>query len=134
MRDVLYLTLISAVLLLCFALCGCSRVQYVPVETVRIDSTFLHKHTRDSIYVLDSVFVSERGDTIVKEKVKYIYKDKTRTDTLYIEKRDTVRVPVPVERKLSRWEEVHIALGKVCVWVMVAVFIYVGFRLYKVFR
>lgn len=134
MRDIVYMVLISLALLLCFALCGCSRVQYVPVETVRIDSTFLHKHTRDSIYVLDSVFVLERGDTIVKEKVKYIYKDKTRTDTLYIEKRDTVRVPVPVERKLSRWEEVYIALGKVCVWVMVAVFIYVGFRLYKVFR
>lgn len=134
MRDIVYMALISLALLLCFALCGCSRVQYVPVETVRIDSTFLHKHTRDSIYVLDSVFVLERGDTIVKEKVKYIYKDKTRTDTLYIEKRDTVRVPVPVERKLSRWEKVHIALGKVCVWVMVAVFIYVGFRLYKVFR
>lgn len=134
MRDIVYMVLISLALLLCFALCGCSRVQYVPVETVRIDSTFLHKHTRDSIYVLDSVFVLERGDTIVKEKVKYIYKDKTRTDTLYIEKRDTVRVPVPIERNLSRWEEVHIALGKVCVWVMVAVFIYVGFRLYKVFR
>ena len=32
----------SFIVALLFAMCGCARVQYVPVETVRIDLSLIH--------------------------------------------------------------------------------------------
>lgn len=110
------------------SLSGC-RTKYVPVKTVRTDSVFLEKIRKDSIFVRDSVYVREKGDTVYLYKYKYVYKDKLTTDTVYVERTDSVEVPVPVERKLSRWERwkmefggmsfgVCIGLSAVIVWLI----------------
>ena len=39
---------------------GCTTTQYVPVESVRVDSVYIAKVERDSIYERDSVFVTMR--------------------------------------------------------------------------
>ena len=96
-------------------LSGCKSVQYVPVETVRTDSVYIDRFQRDSIYQRDSVFVNRwtAGDTVYQDKVvwKYVYRDKVKYDTVAILRSDTVRVPYPVERRLSTWEQVRLNVG-----------------------
>ena len=67
----------------------------------------------DSVVIKDSVFVYHSGDTVVMNKV--LYRDrvrnvwKTRTDTLM--RSDSVRVPYPVERELTRQEKRYLTIG-----------------------
>ena len=113
-------------------LCGCKQVQYVPVERVRTDSVYMTKVQRDSIYKYDSVFVRERGDTVEVVKCRYLFVDKWRRDTMYVERIDTIRIPVPVERELSRWERVKQEAGGVAIGgFAVALLIIVGYIVYK---
>lgn len=96
-------------------LTGCKSVQYVPVENVRTDSVYIDRFQRDSIYQRDSVFVNRwtAGDTVYQDKVvwKYVYRDKVKYDTVAILRSDTVRVPYPVERRLTTWEQVRLNVG-----------------------
>lgn len=103
----LWLLLVLAVL----SLAACKQVQYVPVETVRLDSIYLTQMQRDSILRYDSVYVADKGDTVWLEKFKYLYRDRWRVDTLVSVRTDTVSVPYPVERKLTRWERVKLEAG-----------------------
>lgn len=92
-------------------ICSCRTVKYVPVETVKVDTTYINKSQRDSIYMLDSVYVKEKGDTVLIEKYKYLYRDKLVRDTLYMAKTDSIQVPYPVEKVLTRWQQLKLELG-----------------------
>lgn len=92
-------------------LCGCRQTQYVPVVTILHDSIYLTQMQRDSILRYDSVYVADKGDTVWLEKYKYLYRDRWRVDTLVSVRTDTVSVPYPVERKLTRWERVKLEAG-----------------------
>lgn len=96
-------------LLACLLLAGCRTVKYVPVPSVSVDSVYVDRFTRDSVYLHDSVFVNQwmKGDTVFVDKVvtKYKYKDRWRFDTVAVMRVDSVRVPYPVEKDLSWWEE-----------------------------
>lgn len=96
-------------------MCSCTRTVYIPQTTVQHDSVFLHTHSRDSIYVHDSVTIREKGDTIWLTRWRTEYRDRIRIDTAYIERRDSVAVPYPVERKLSRKERLYMSAGRVAV-------------------
>lgn len=96
-------------------LCSCTRTIYVPVTSVQHDSIYLHTHSRDSIVVRDSVTIREKGDTVWLERWRIEYRDRIRTDTAYIERRDSIAVPYPVERKLSRKERLYMSAGRVAV-------------------
>lgn len=122
------LLIIAWVLMLAWLMSGC-RTQYVPVESVRTDSIFLSKTLRDSIYVKDSVWVKEVGDTIWVDKYRYVYKYVSLHDTIYIERRDSVQVPYPVERKLTFWEKIKIDVGNTCSLIIFAIIIYFFMRL-----
>lgn len=101
---------VTAAVLMAVLLCGC-RTRYVPLKTIRKDSVYLDKWRKDSIFVRDSVYVRAKGDTVYMYKYKYVYKDKLTTDTMYVHRTDSVEVPVPVERELSRWERWKMELG-----------------------
>lgn len=117
-------------------LSGCKSVQYVPVETVRTDSVYIDRYQHDSIYQQDSIFVNRwtAGDTVYQDKVvwKYVYRDKVKYDTVAILRSDTVRVPYPVERRLSTWEEVRLNVGGWAIGaVIIFILIVVGIIVYK---
>ena len=98
-------------LFLVFTLWSCRSVKYVPVETVRTDSIYINQVQRDSIYQHDSIYIHEKGDTVWMEKYKYIYRDKIVRDTMYFNRTDTIREPYPVEKELSRWQQMKLELG-----------------------
>ena len=105
-------TIIYCVILLTLAICSsCRSVKYVPVETVRVDSLYLTIHERDSIHIKDSIYIREKGDTVFVERWRTQYRDRGRTDTLYVDRVREVQVPYPVEKELTWWQEVMINFG-----------------------
>lgn len=117
-------------------LTGCKSVQYVPVETVRTDSVYVDHYLRDSVYQRDSVFINRwtAGDTVYLDKVvwKYVYRDKVKYDTVAILRSDTVRVPYPVERKNTKWEQIRLDVGGWAIGVVIiTILIVIGCMVYK---
>ena len=103
------------ILLAGFVLIGlgaCRSVRYIPVERVRHDSVVTILHHRDSIYQHDSVYIKEKEDTLLIERWHTRWRDRVSHDTLYMSKTDTIRIPVPVERKLTKAERTYITIGK----------------------
>lgn len=117
-------------------LTGCKSVQYVPFETVRTDSVYVDRYLRDSIYQRDSVFINRwtAGDTVYQDKVvwKYVYRDKVKYDTVAILRSDTVRIPFPVDRELSKWEQIRLDVGGWAIGVVIiTILIVIGCMVYK---
>lgn len=103
--------------LLCAMLFGCTTTKYVPVIEHHTDTMRITQHQRDSIYLHDSIRVSEKGDTIRIEKWHTRYIERTSHDTIYQSKTDSIPVPYKVteyvERKRSAMEWGLIAIGTV---------------------
>ena len=107
------------VVMLLLCLISCRSIQYVPVETTKTeykekkgkDSTTTREvvNTRDSVITRDSVVYTynDKGELLSKEiwhwKERYRDKDneyhelKAKYDSLNVAKRDSIRVPYPVE-------------------------------------
>ena len=102
-------------LLVLWALCSCTKTEYITVEKVRTDTTYITKHQRDSIYVHDSTAV-ERKDSIIRiEHWHTKYVDHAVHDTLYQATHDTIPQPYPVikevEKPLSRRQKAVFTIG-----------------------
>lgn len=117
----------AAAMLLIWSMCSCST-QYVPVESVRYDSVFFEKIRKDSIFVQDSVFIRQKGDTVFKDKFHVVYKYVLLRDTMLTVRRDSIPVPVPVEKKRTWLEQTKIDVGGYAVTIIV---IYVLCRLMR---
>lgn len=105
------------VILVALLLVGCkTKEKVVTVEKVRNDTTYITKHQRDSVWLHDSIHVTEKGDTIKIEKWHTKYVEKATHDTLYQATHDTIPQPYPVEklveRELSWWQQTRIHLGE----------------------
>ena len=48
----------------------------------RVNEQYLSFHTRDSIFLHDSVRVRESADTVFVTRIRTLYRDRLRTDTL----------------------------------------------------
>lgn len=81
-------------------LTSCSpKVIYVP--EVHTDSIYITKHQKDSVWLHDSILVTEKGDTIRVEKWHTKYIERQVHDTCFVSKTDSVAVPYPVKEKLT---------------------------------
>jgi len=105
------------ILLLTLLIEGCTTTKYVPVETVRVDSIFVAKVERDSIYERDSIFIAVKADTVFKTSLKYVYRDRIVHDTVSVLRCDTIAKVVEVEKKLSFWAQQKLELGGVAMLV-----------------
>ena len=113
---VLYMLIVFMVGLMLIALGACKSVKYVPVETIKYDSIYITQHQRDSIYLHDSIFHKEKGDTILIEKWHTKYIEKQVHDTLIQIERDTIPQPYPYEvevpAQLSWWQKTRMHIGE----------------------
>lgn len=116
-----------------FLLSGCKSIQYVPVPEYHHDSIYFTNVQFDSIYIKDSTYQHEftRNDTVFSETVKWKtkYKEKAVHDTSYIERVDSVSVPVPVERKLTARERIYMKIGEYSIYGIFAIVILYAIRL-----
>ena len=107
-------------LLIMYFFCEC-RTEYIPVESLRYDSVMIEKLMRDSVFMRDSVYLKEKGDTIYKYKDRFVYVYKNRVDTFFAEKIREIEIPVQVERKLSWWERVKLKYAECVIGALVAI-------------
>ena len=107
---------------------SCKSIKYVPVETTKTE--YRDKIFRDSVTRYDSVYMKEKGDTLILERYRYLYKNSIIRDTTII--RDTIQVPYPVEVikqvkvPLSGWLNFQVWCGRIALFVlMLACFFFV---------
>ena len=112
-RVLLWWSAVAIILIiaLCGVLCSCRSVRYIEVPRVSRDTLRVVQVETRRDSVRDSIFLREfvRGDTVYR--VKYVerlrWRDRWRVDTLCAVRVDSVGVPYPVERKISRWDKVR---------------------------
>ncbi len=113
----LLLTIVAALTLLT----GCKTTKYVPVETVKTEYRDREVERLSTDTVTDTRFIFVKGDTVVD------YRERTKTrivevhDTATVVKTDSVGVPYPVERKLTRWERTKMDYGGWAIGAVVAI-------------
>lgn len=115
-----------AVMWLLLMLTGCTSTRYVPVERVRTEWRDREVERVVTDTVRDSRVVLVKGDTVVDVRDRWHRSTVTVHDTVSVERTDTVSVPYPVERQLSRWEQTKmdfggVALGALAIVVCAAV-------------
>ena len=130
MKKNLILAAIALILCLC---CSCQQVRYIPVETTKTE--YRDKLQRDSVYLYDSVYVKEKGDTLIMERYRYLFREKLIRDSIHIN--DTIRVPYPVEvakqvkKPLTGWQNFQIWCGRIALGAVLFLLIYLVLRLKK---
>ena len=125
MKKILFIAVI-ATMLLC-----CKSVKYIPVVTTKIE--YRDNFVKDSIFRYDSVFVKDKGDTLIMERYRYLYINKIVKDSIFIN--DTIRVPYPVEvvkevkAPLTGWQNFQVWCGRIALIVLLIIGIYVVLKL-----
>ena len=128
-----------AMVLLLFLLTSCKQVEYVTVEKVRTDTTYVTKWQKDSVWLHDSVYVKETssGDTVFLniEKWHTRYVTKEIHDTLYKARVDSIPVPYEVVKEvaaeLSWWQKLRLWLGNIT---LIGIIGLVGYGVFRIYR
>lgn len=118
-----------------------TRTAVITVPEVRTDTTYITKTQRDSIYLHDSIYVSEKqmGDTILLTTTKWLtkYVERQVRDTLYYATHDTITEVYPVEvvkevpKQLSWWQRARLALGNLMLILIAASVLYAAWKIYR---
>ena len=125
MKKLLFLAAIATMLY------SCKSIKYLPVETTKIE--YRDNFVRDSIFRYDSVFVKDKGDTLILEKYRYLYKNRIVKDSIFIN--DTIRVSYPVEvikqvkAPLTSWQSFQIWCGRIALFSLLLACIYFVWKL-----
>jgi len=122
-------------LLICALFGSCTTMKYVPVPEYHTDTVRIVQHQRDSIYLSDSIYVSDfvRDDTVYKtiERWRTQYIERMSHDTVYQSKTDSIPYPVEVTKevpaKLTWWQQTRLHLANIVLWLLALLaVIYVG--------
>lgn len=87
MRKILFLLFMTLLLGSCKVK---EKIVEVPIPQIKTEIKYIDKVKYDSIYLKDSVYIIQRGDTVYNNKVAYRYKYKYLKDTITINKADTI--------------------------------------------
>ena len=118
--------MIRLILFIIIALsCLSCSTYHKPMETVVRDSLYISHRMIDRVLIRDSVYERHVHDTVYQYKERETVRYLSLRDTLYIEKRDSVSVPYPVERELAKWEAARMRLGDILLVVLNIGLIYV---------
>ena len=107
------------------SLLGCKPYKVAQRDTVVRDSLYITQRMIDRVLIRDSVYERHVHDTVYKYKERETVRYLAMRDTLYVERRDSVSVPYPVERKLTKWEAARMRMGDILLVSVNIVLIYV---------
>ena len=127
--HIVMMILMFLVVLAVMAMCSsCTTTQYIPVPEYHTDTLIVTQHQRDSIWMHDSIRVTEKGDTVRIEKWHTKYVEKQVHDTTYVSKTDSIPQPYPVEKEvpseLTWWQKTQIYAGDVLLVIVLASLLY----------
>lgn len=120
----------TAITLLC-AMCSCTSVKYVPVETIKTDSVRVVDVRRDSIFVMDSVIIREKADTVYVTRWRTEFREALKVDTLQVLRVDSINTVIEVEKKLTKVQQLKMDVGA---GVLYAVPILIAVGLFLLYR
>ena len=113
---------------------SCTTTKYVTVPEVHTDTVRITNHQTDSIFVHDSIYHMEKGDTVLIERWHTKYKEKIVYDTIYQHRVDTIPKPYPVgvkvPRELTWWQRFRLHLGNIMLALIGASILYAAAKLY----
>lgn len=87
MRKILFLLFMTLLLGSCKVK---EKIVEVPIPQIKTEIKYIDKVKYDSIYLKDSVYIIQKGDTIYNNKVAYRYKYKYLKDTIIVNETDTI--------------------------------------------
>lgn len=137
-------------------LCGCKQIEYVPVKEVKTlelkQNGFLglngfhgvEENTKVTIHDSIVVVVNQQGEEVGRKEyhekeTDREYREKYEEllmmyESLRSEKTDTVQVPYPIERKLSKWEQTCVNYGGEAIVICVVFLFVIIWMIYKRFK
>ena len=120
LQAVGFILMIVLGLALCALFGSCTTTKYIQVPVVHNDTTIVTKHQRDSIWLHDSTYIKEKGDTVRIEKWHTKYVEKQVHDTTYIAKVDTIREVFTneVEKPLTWWQQTKMHIGAIALYLL----------------
>lgn len=125
-----FFVMIMVGLALCALFGSCTTTKYVPVPEYHTDTVRISHNTHDSIYVHDSTYIKEKGDTVRIERWHTKYIEKQVHDTIYQSRTDSVPKPYPfvkvVERELTTNQKGLMILGALA---LMAFIVWIIFKL-----
>ena len=111
---------------------GCKSVETVVVKEHHTDTLKITKHQRDSVWMHDSIHVTEKGDTVRIEKWHTKYIEKAVHDTLYQSNRDSIPYPVEVTKEVAAplkwWQKTLMIIGGSA---MIAILLLITYKIRK---
>ena len=114
---------IIAALLICALFGSCTTTRYVPVPEYHTDTTYITKQQRDSIWLHDSTYIKEKGDTVLIERWHTKFRDRWSTDTIYQSKHDSIPYPVEVTKEvpaeLTWWQRTQMYAGDILLLLLI---------------
>ena len=120
-------------LLICALFGSCTTTKYVSVPEYHTDTLRISHNTRDSIYVHDSTYIKEKGDTMLIERWHTQWRDRIVRDTIYQSTRDSIPYPVEVIKEvpaeLTWWQQARLHLANILLFaLLLGVIIWIGKR------
>lgn len=113
MRKILFLLFMTLLLGSCKVK---EKIVEVPIPQIKTEIKYIDKIEYDSIYLKDSVYIIQRGDTVYNNKVAYRYKYKYLKDTVTVNKTDTITklqkvTEIKVQNQLNIVQKVLMYIG-----------------------
>lgn len=112
-------------------LSGCTSVRYVPVETIRTEYRDGVREVGVTDSVSDTRIVYVKGDSVIEMREKIRWRERLVHDSVYVEHRDTIGVPYPVEKELTLRDRAKMTLGGAAMGAVAVVLALVGWRVRK---
>ena len=113
MRKILFLLFMTLLLGSCKVK---EKIVEVPIPQIKTEIKYIDKVKYDSIYLKDSVYIIQKGDTVYNNKIAYRYKYKYLKDTITINKADTITrlqkvTEIKVKNQLNVVQKVLMYIG-----------------------
>lgn len=113
MRKILFLLFMTLLLGSCKVK---EKIIEVPIPQIKTEIKYIDKVKYDSIYLKDSVYIIQKGDTIYNNKVAYRYKYKYLKDTIIVNETDTIIklqkvTEIKVKNQLNVVQKILIYIG-----------------------
>lgn len=120
MKKTLYIITFFIIWIICTS---CTKKVYVPITSTLTDIQYKDRIHYDSVHILDSIYIKEKGDTITIYRYRDRWKDRYIHDTTYICKIDTIREPYPIEKQLTSLQRIQMNFGTAAFIAIIAIVI-----------
>lgn len=127
-RAVAIIAAFIIAMIVCSFFTSCKSIEYVPIIEHHTDTLIKTNVQRDSVYVHDSVTVTQKGDTVLMDRWHTKYMEKQVHDTTYVSKIDSIPKPYPVEVKVEKqltwWQQTRLHLANILLWLLAILAVY----------